>query len=63
MIVAELRGFGRCHTLGSAARDHLAERIRVSYTGLSRGPEMLAPDALLDLVGYLASVEAEQLAL
>ncbi len=58
-----MRAFRRCHALDSAARDHLGERIRGSYTGLSRGPETLAPDALLDLIGYLASVEAEQLAL
>ena len=43
--MAELRAFRRCHGLDSEARDHLAERIRGSYTGLSLWPETLAPDA------------------
>ena len=61
--MAELRAFRRCLGPDSAARDHLAERIRGSYTGLSPWPETLAPDALWELGGFGASVEAEQLAL
>ena len=44
-------------------RDHLAAVIVGHNAHLSPWPKTLAPDALLDLVGYLASVEAEQLAL
>jgi hypothetical protein len=61
--VAELRAFRRCHSLDSEARDHLAERIRGPYAGLSPWPKTLAPDALLELGGFGVSIKAEQFAL
>jgi hypothetical protein len=43
--------------------DHLAAAIVGHNAHLSPWPKTLAPDALLELNGFEASVEAEQLAL
>jgi hypothetical protein len=47
----------------TVTRDHLAAAIVGHNAHLSRRPKTLAPDALLELGGFGASVEAEQLAL